>query len=171
MSTSKKEIYSELAAFIEANQQQLYRMAYSYVACKETALDMVQDSVYKALKGYRSIGDLEEIRPWVYRILINICIDELRKRRRSVATAPEDMPVQSQPGPEQRVEMMDMQEVLDDLDPETRTIIMLRYFEDMKIKEIAALLQINVNSVKSRLYRGIEQMKTKMDVEDRADGQ
>lgn len=54
---------------------------------------------------------------------------------------------------------LDLMEVLKQLDPKDRTIIVLRYFEDMKIEDVAKATGDNVNTVKTRLYRALKRLK------------
>ncbi len=60
-------------------------------------------------------------------------------------------------------EDIDLKRALDELPYKYKTIIILRYFEDMKIEEIAAILDINVNTVKTRLYKALEKLRIKLD--------
>lgn len=165
MSTLKNEMYFETVKFIEEKQNHLYRLAYSYVHCQETALDMVQEAVYKALKSCSEIGTAEEIKPWVYRILVNTCLDELRKNKRVVVTAQEDIPEEADESLEQKAEHITLYEALEQLEPLTKTVIVMRYFEDMKLAEIAEVLQESLSAVKSRLYRGLKILKLELEQE------
>ena len=161
---AEKKIYIEIAEFIKDNQEKLYRFAYSYVKNQEVALDMVQDAVYKALKSYESIDSPEEIKSWVYKILVNTCLDELRKQKKCVVTAPEEMPEEHIDPLGDKAEHMSLHDALDKLDPEVRAIVVMRYFEDMKLSDIAEALEENVNSVKTKLYRGLKILKVEMKV-------
>lgn len=163
MSTLKKEIYAALIEFIEENQKSIYRLAYSYVKSQDTALDMVQDSIYKAIKAYEQIGDLDSVKPWFYRVLVNTCLDELRRSNRMIVTAPEELPEESEDNLANKAEYMVLHKALDNLDTKTKTVIVLRYFEDMKLSDIANVLEENINSVKSRLYRGLDSLKIEME--------
>ncbi|MBW4875114.1 MAG: sigma-70 family RNA polymerase sigma factor, partial [Paeniclostridium sp.] len=59
-----------------------------------------------------------------------------------------------------------LEQALDRLPEEYKSIIMLRYFEDMKIEEIANVLQQNINTVKTKLYKGLRRLKIKINTED-----
>ncbi|EPZ58642.1 RNA polymerase sigma factor sigV [[Clostridium] sordellii ATCC 9714] len=61
---------------------------------------------------------------------------------------------------------IDLEQALDRLPEEYKSIIMLRYFEDMKIEEIANVLQQNINTVKTKLYKGLRRLKIKINTED-----
>lgn len=162
MSTLKIEIYAALIEFIERNENSIYRLAYSYVKSQDTALDMVQESIYKAIKAYEKIESSSSVKPWFYKILVNTCKDELRRGKRLIATAPEELPEEVDDSLSKKVDYMVLHKALEGLDTETKTVIVLRYFEDMKLTEIARVLEENVNSVKSRLYRGLRSLKIQM---------
>ena len=59
---------------------------------------------------------------------------------------------------------LDLRTALDSLSPEDKAIVELRYFEDLKIEDIARVLNENVNTIKSRLYRSMQKLKLKMEV-------
>ncbi|QAT42504.1 RNA polymerase sigma factor [Aminipila luticellarii] len=171
MSTLKNEVYEALIEFIEKNQNNIYRLAYSYVKSQDTALDMVQESIYKAIKAYEKIEDPSSVKPWFYKILVNTCLDELRRSNRMIATAPEELPEEAEDSLSSRADYMVLYKALESLDTETKTVIVLRYFEDMKLIEIAKILEENINSVKSRLYRGLRLLKFQMREGDFSDAE
>lgn len=162
MSTLENKIYVSLIDFIQDNQQSIYRLAYSYVKNQEIALDMVQETVYKAIKSWEKIEDIKGIKPWFCKILVNNCMDELRKRKREITLSPEEIPEQSEDSLANKANSIVLHNALDELDNETKTVIVLRYFEDMKLTEIAKVLEENISSVKSRLYRGLRSLKIQM---------
>lgn len=169
MSTEKQEIsqegYEELTAFIQSNQESFYRLAYSYGKNKDTALDMVQIAIYNALRSLNTLKDPSYMKTWFYRILVNASIDELRKNKRMIPTDPADLPeVQSKEsiGADAR---LDLYAALDQLDDHTKTIITLRYFEDMKLSQVSAILDENINTVKTKLYKGLEKLKIQLEGE------
>lgn len=163
MSTLKHENYAALIKFVEDNQQSIYRLAYSYVKSKDTALDMVQESIYKAIKASAAIEETEKIKAWFYKILVNTCKDELRRCSRVIAVSPEEMPEEADDQLSKHADYIVLHKALNTLDEETKTIIALRYFEDMKLSDISSVLGENINSVKSRLYRGLRILKIEME--------
>ena len=65
---------------------------------------------------------------------------------------------------EDHYENIDLKRALDQMNPQDKAVIELRYFEDMKIEDIAKVLNENVNTIKSRLYRSMQKLKLKMEV-------
>lgn len=68
-----------LIPFIRENQQQFYRLAFSYVRDSETAMDLVQDAIVKAIQNMHTLRQPDRLKTWFYRILVNECLMYLRK--------------------------------------------------------------------------------------------
>lgn len=71
-------------SFIKENKKRFYLLAYSYVKNEQDALDIIQDSIHKALKSLYKVKDLQSIKSWFYKIVIRTAIDFLRKNKKSV---------------------------------------------------------------------------------------
>lgn len=146
-----------LAAYIEENQDRLYRLAYSYVQNPDLAMDIVQDAVAEALAHVHTLRRPEYLRTWVYRILVNESLRCLRDGRRVWLSAElPDMPGKD----DDRGETLDVYRAVEALPPKLRTVVVLRFFEDMKLEEIARVTGTNLSTVKSRLYRSLKMLKT-----------
>ncbi|MEL7656486.1 MAG: sigma-70 family RNA polymerase sigma factor [Bacillota bacterium] len=167
MPATKNNNYHSLVKYIEENQNRFYLLAFSYVKDQDIALDMVQESVYKALKAADHLKDSTYLKTWFYRILINVCLDEIRKSKYAIATDPitfSEQDLCNNPNQEDlsRAELMDLYETLNSLEPKAKTIITLRYFEDMKLADIAEVLEENISTVKSILYRTLDLLKVQL---------
>ncbi len=147
-----------LIPFIRENQQQFYRLAFSYVRDSETAMDLVQDAIVKAIQNMHTLRQPDRLKTWFYRILVNECLMYLRKNRKL-------LPIQSLEqelaAPEQGNQ--DLHEAISQLPPHLRTIILLRFFEDMKLEEIARITRTNLSTVKSRLYKALKLLRLEME--------
>ena len=80
----KKDLYDKIVTHIVENQEKFYRLAFSYVKNKDDALDVVQNSVCKALDHYESLRNEEAVKTWFYRILVNESVHFLNRRKREV---------------------------------------------------------------------------------------
>ena len=161
MPSVNKELYENLIQYILANQERFYRLAYSYTRNPEDALDAVQSAVCKALEAYGSLRNPDAIKTWFYRILTNKCLRLLKERKKDARAArleDEDAVYYEKAYDRENVEAE-----LDRLEPEVQTVIRLRFFEEMSLKEIAEITGSNVNTVKTRLYRGLKQLKETME--------
>ncbi|MDR0434528.1 MAG: RNA polymerase sigma factor [Gracilibacteraceae bacterium] len=145
---------------VEEKKQSVYRMAYSYARNEEDALDIVQDAVYKA---YVSIGKLknpEFFGTWFYRIALNCARDFVKKNRKVIAVADEVLVnIPDHDMYEAREESADLTRALETLGEKYKTVVLLRFFEELSLDEIAAVLKIPVSTVKTRLYRALEKLK------------
>ncbi len=142
------------------NYIMFYRIAYSYVHNESDAQDIVQESAYKAIYHARNLKKEEFVKTWICRIVINESISFLRKQKKEQVKFTTD-PLTCYSEQEENI---DLRKALEQLKPEERTIIILRYFEEMKLEEIAQICKESVNTVKSRLYRTLK--KLKLDLEE-----
>ena len=145
------------------NYDKYYRLAYSYMKSEQDALDVVQESAYKAIRDCGQVKEQRYIGTWLYRIVVNTALDALRRRGREVAL--EEWQENSwQPS----YAGLELWEILDRLDEKERTVVVLRYFHDLKLEDIGEILGENVNTVKARLYRTLK--KVRMELEPEAVG-
>lgn len=154
-----KKIFSN---YVIENKEKYYRLAYSYVKNKEDALDIVQESIYKAISSLSTIENPEYIKTWFYRIVINTSLDFLRKQKKIIITDDETLEFYS-PGADDNYGDIDLQKALEELPPNYRSIIILRFFEDLKIEEIADILELNINTVKTRLYSALKKLRISLE--------
>lgn len=150
-----------LIEFMRRNKENVYRIAYSYVKNKEDALDIFQDSVQKALISFDKLQDVKTIKSWFYRIVVNTSLDFLRKHKRVSIVDSDTMEFISQ-GREDIYENFDLERAIERLPQEYQIIIVLRYFEDLKIDEVAAVLEENTNTIKARLYKALKLLRIEM---------
>lgn len=156
-----KKLENKLVKFITENKESFYRLAYSYVRNEEDALDIVQESIHKALLSVDRLSDPKAMKSWFYRIVANTSLDFLRKRKKVDIVDPEMIELKS-PGENDVYENIDLQQSVNELPIKYREVIVLRYFEDMTIEEAANILNQNVNTVKTRLYQALRLLKVKM---------
>ncbi|MDD2493729.1 MAG: sigma-70 family RNA polymerase sigma factor [Tissierellia bacterium] len=154
MSISKKQI----AEYVIEEKENHYRLAYSYVRNVDDALDIVQESIYKAFSSIDSLKEPKYMKTWYYRIIVNNAIDFLRKRKRLILVDDEVL-ASYNPAMDDSYQNFDLQKALNDLPEKYRSIIILRYFEDLKIEEVAEILGRNVNTVKTQLYTALEKLR------------
>lgn len=149
-----------LTSFLVENQARFYRLAYSVLKNRDEALDAVQTAVCRSLERQDSLRDPRAVKTWFTRILMNTCNDALRQRSR-VIPFPEDGPELSCEDPEPSDETLDRQ--VDALPAEVGTVIKLRFYEELTLKEIGEVTGQNINTVKSRLYAGLKKLRVAME--------
>ncbi len=158
MSLNKKQV----AAYVIENKEKHYRLAYSYVKDVDDALDIVQESIYKALSSLNTLREPQYIKTWFYRIVVNTSLDFLRRRSR-LSIVDEGTLSRYDVGTVDQYRDFDLKDALNQLPENYRTIIILRYFEDLKITEVAEVLDKNVNTVKTQLYRALDLLRINLE--------
>lgn len=141
------------------NYQKYYRIAYLYVKSEPDALDVVQESAYKAIRGCRRIKQEDFLDTWITRIVINTATDLLRRRSSTILVNPQDSPEIWDNPQEDIYQDLDLSRALEYLDDNERITVILRFFEDRKLEEIAQIMEVGVNTVKSRLYRALKKLR------------
>lgn len=127
----------------------LHQTARAMVRKDEDIADALQETI---LKAYRSLHALREpafFKTWIFRILINECNNILKKRTRSLAMA--ELP-ESAAGSDE-FGNVDLRLAVDRLEDQLRIVIVLFYFQDMPLRQVADTLSISEGAVKTRLYR------------------
>lgn len=148
--------------FIIDNREGYYRLAYTYVKNQQDALDIVQDSICKALTSGHKLKNTNGIKSWFYSIVVHTALDFLRKKSKIVLT--DDNILENIGGSEtDNYKDMDLLDALDKLSDENKTIVMLKYFEDMKFSEIAQILNLPESTVKTKLYASLKKLRIELE--------
>lgn len=148
----KKE--QKIEQLLLENYNSYYRLAYSYVHNESDACDIVQNGAYRAILHSDTLRQEKYAATWLYRIMLNEIFRFVKKEQPMSLDA-----VEAEQGKEDTYENIDLQRALDMLPKEDKAVIELKYFEDMKLTEIAEVLNENVNTIKSRLYRGLKKLR------------
>ena len=154
-----QEVTDILVEYIKENQNKLYRIAFSYTKEEESALDIVQESIEKALKNIHQLKTAEYVKTWFYRILINESLQYVKKNKKLIMYSIDDLEKDIYWEEDIQKDDIDIYKCVQKLNDKLKTVIILRFFEDMKIEEIAKVTNTNVNTVKSRLYKALEELK------------
>ena len=160
---AKKE--QKIEQVLLENYNSYYRLAYSYVHNEADAGDIVQNGAYKAILHSDSLKQEEYAATWVYRIMLNEIFRFLKKDKPISLDE-----VQVEYGKEDSYENVDLRNALNAMSMEDKAVIELKYFEDLKLTEIAEVLGENVNTVKSRLYRGLKKLRLELAEDGRMKG-
>ena len=149
-----------LTSFLIENQARSYRLAYSVLHNRDESLDAVQTAVCRALEHQDSLRDPGAVKTWFTRILMNACNDLLRQRIR-VVPFPEngEEPFGEDPEPSDET----LARRVDALPREVGTVIKLRFYEELTLKEIGEVTGQNISTVKSRLYAGLRKLRVAME--------
>ncbi|MGE7766022.1 RNA polymerase sigma factor [Peribacillus sp. NPDC096540] len=150
-----------IASRITERQENLYRLAFYYVKNKEDALDIVQESIRKALASSSKIKDAASIDSWLYKIIVRTALDVLRNKKK-LTIADDETIEYLRSGEEDHYQDLDLQKALEGLPIKYKTVVILRFFEDLKLEEIADVLEENVSTIKTRLYKALQLLRINM---------
>lgn len=143
------------AQLIRINRQSMYKIAWAYLRNEEDVADVMQETI---LTCYEKLGTLQKssyFKTWLTRILINQCKDMLKKRRNVNLDETEAEIAYEETG----FEDCEWKEVLLKLEEKYRVIVLLYYGQGMTIREISGLLELNQNTVTTRLARAREKLR------------
>lgn len=138
--------------------------AVTYNMTSETALeDLVQETFLKVWQGLPMFQFKSSMKTWVYRVAINTSVDYLRQKQKLAELKPaltaSGEAVSELLWGEARQNQEVIQWALQQIEPESRSILTLHYFEELKLEEIAEILQIPKGTVKSRLSTARQKLK------------
>ncbi len=158
MARSETERREAFAALYSQLAPRLYRTALGILGNPHDAADALQEAGLKAYRYFDSLQDEQAGTSWMTRILINACYDVGRKRSRAIPTGLEIEPaVSSEPGGMADREML---QALQFLPEEQRTTVVLRFFQDLSIPQIAQVMGVPEGTVKSRLHATLAKLRT-----------
>ncbi|SKA87767.1 RNA polymerase sigma-70 factor, ECF subfamily [Caloramator quimbayensis] len=152
MSISEKEFIEKITDY----KQYLYKMAFLYVKDENSALEIIDETVFKAYLSYKKLRKSEHFKTWITKILINCAIDYLRDKKKICGSIDEaDIKIEEK-------EYVDLYNGINLLTGIQKTIIILKYFYDFTIKEIAEILSISDSSVKNNLHKALEFLRIQL---------
>jgi RNA polymerase sigma-70 factor (ECF subfamily) len=158
-----KQAFSHL---VQAYQRPVFNLTYRMLGNAEEAEDAAQETFLRAFSRLNQYDPQMKFSTWVFSIANHHCIDRLRKRRATHISI-DDNPVlenlqEDTPLPEHQAlhkeQSIELQGLINLLEPEYRTPLVLRYWEEMSYEEIAESMGVTVAAVKSRLFRARQQL-------------
>ncbi|MDE7359594.1 MAG: sigma-70 family RNA polymerase sigma factor [Lachnospiraceae bacterium] len=157
----KKAIKGNVSAYgelIAEYQVYLYKTAFLYVKNEADSLDAVQECVTKGMLGIEKLKEPRYFKTWITKILIN-CIRQDKKRAQTISldeyleTGIENYMIE---------EKVDLYDAIDSLKDQYKTVVILFYFQELKIREIAQIMDVPEGSVKAMLYRAKKQLRSRL---------
>ncbi|AIQ10755.1 sigma-70 family RNA polymerase sigma factor [Paenibacillus durus] len=150
---------------VRLHRELLYGIACSYLRNRSDTLEAVQEAICRAWIKRATLKDPKAFKSWIIRILIYVCIDEQRRRKRTVPLEDKDLAGQVTDIGHGRLEMLS---VLERIKPKYRHVLLLKYYNDLTIPDIAAILQKPEGTVKTWQHKGLKQLRAIMEEEERA---
>jgi RNA polymerase sigma-70 factor, ECF subfamily len=140
-------------------EQDIYRMAFLYVKNESDALDVVQETAYRSFKTIKKLKESTYFKTWLIRIAINCSLDLLKKQRNISPMSPEyedEIIGEVNEDIELKVTVEDLMEYLNE---EEKSVVILRFYEDLTINDISLVLDIPLGTAKTILYRSLARLR------------
>ncbi|MCG3156013.1 MAG: ECF RNA polymerase sigma factor SigW [bacterium] len=168
---------SAFRELVEAHKRRVMALAFDLTGNLQDAEDVAQEAFIKAYRGIRDFRGEAQLSSWLYRIVVNICINRRRKKAvaemelRDTFEGDHKHPAQPAEAPEANPEVMaaagmmreHLRAALQRLSPQQRTIFILRHDQDLPLQQISAILQISEGAVKSQLFRALRKLQQQLE--------
>jgi RNA polymerase sigma factor (sigma-70 family) len=156
--------------------KRIYNFGYKFFLDHDLAMEVTQKTFISMCRNLAGLQDSARFKSWLYKIAVNYCREEARKNKSSRALSfdvvwssdAEDSPKWESSGqrhdnPQRQLEQIELsdilQEALRELNDEQREVVIMKEYEGLKFREIAEVLNISENTVKSRMYYGLDGLK------------
>lgn len=159
---------------MEQHEGRMYAVALRMCGNREDAQDCLQESMLRVYRALNSFKGQSSFATWVYRITMNTCLDELRRRKTRQASSLDAMldmgwsPTDETDTPEHHSLRQEQRRAIEraiaDLPEDMRAAIVLRDIQGCSYEEIADVLSANVGTIKSRISRGRERLRNALSV-------
>ena len=157
-------------------EKPIFNFVYRTIGNEETAKDICQTTFIRTYRELKRLRDPDKFSPWIYRIALNLCRDELKRRKKrnllyfddffgdqNASNPAMQIPDQDAKTPEELVDHQELGEILKRaimaLPEEQSVVIVMKQYQGLKFTEIAEILKQPINTVKSRLYYGLRALR------------
>jgi len=141
-------------------ESDIYRIAFLYLNHQEDALDVVQETAYRSYRALPGLKEPKYFKTWLISIAIRCSIDLLRHRRKVVPLKREYEEILTDNGEVPDIPLsLSIQDMIDRLNEEVKSVIILRFYYDNTIKDTADLLEIPLGTTKTILYRALGKLR------------
>lgn len=165
------------AEIVELYKDKLYHLAYRMTGNRQEAEDIVQETFLRVYKNLERYDVNQKFSTWIYRIATNLCIDRLRKRKAVYSLDAESSDHEGLDGyammpsdnrtPESELLLSEtqwlIQEAIATLPVKYKSVMILRYMQDLSLQEISDVLDMPVTTIKTRVHRGREFLRKKLE--------
>jgi RNA polymerase sigma-70 factor (ECF subfamily) len=158
-------------------EKRIYSVAFRMLRNREEAAEATQEVFLLAYRNIRRFRKDAKFSTWIYRIVLNHCLTRLKQRPPGTHLSLESESIPEKSAPQLRIEETQMGELMRReqkirvlaalwrLTPDQQAVIELKFFQDLTFEEIAATLEVPLSTIKSRLYSGLEMLKSRLGAE------
>jgi RNA polymerase sigma-70 factor (ECF subfamily) len=163
-SASRDRVFdSEFAGRLESELSMAYRLAGYLMADASDAQDAVQEASVRAWRGWPALREKESFHAWFSQILVNVCRTRLRQRSRRRTTDIDEVDVEAGDPFKAALARDTVGRALTALSDELRMVVVLRYWGDLSLAEIAERLNIPIGTVKSRHHAALQSLRRRVE--------
>lgn len=158
--TARADRAAAFRTFVDRRLDEHYRLAAVILGDSVEAEDAVHDAAVLAWRRWSSLRDRNRFDAWFGRILVNVCRDRLRRRRRVQVV--DLSPVDDVSEPDRTggaIDRVALSRAMSELDAEHRIVLVLRYFLDLPVDAVADRLGVPAGTVKSRLHHALRRLR------------
>lgn len=162
--------FAELAVSVG---DRLHAVAYRMLRDASLAEDATQQTLLKAWQELPKLRDPDRFNAWCHRLLVNVCHAEWRKRKRALGDPLTPMPAAEPRAPDDITPVADrdlLERGFARLSMDHRIVVVLHYYGDLPIADIASMLSVREGTVKSRLYHAMRGLRAALEADARRPG-
>lgn len=140
-------------------EQDIYRMAFVYVKNQNDALEVVQETAYRSFKSIKNLKEPKFFKTWLIKIAIRCSLD-LLKNQNKVIQLKHKVEVETLEEVKEDIDLeLTVRDLIEKLNEEEKSVVMLRFYEGLTFKEISEALDIPLGTAKTVLYRALEKLR------------
>jgi RNA polymerase sigma-70 factor, ECF subfamily len=172
----KKGDQNAFAEIVDLYKDKIYQLCYRMLGNAHEAEDIAQEAFIRAFVNIHTYDMSKKFSTWLYRIATNLSIDRIRKKKPDYyldaeVSGTDGLTMYSQVSaegalPEDELETMELQETIQKeilkLPDKYRTVIVLKYIDELSLKEIGDILDVPIGTVKTRIHRGREALRKQL---------
>lgn len=155
-------------------ERKIHGAVYRVLGSEDEARDLTQETFLRAFRGLRAFKREARFSSWLYQIAINLCRDRIRRRRGRRLVSLDELDEAGSgplsPSPPSALDLVEARDTcravaaaIADLPVEQREVIVLKEYQGLTFPEIAEALDVPVSTIKTRLYRGLGQLRERLE--------
>ncbi|HET7615642.1 MAG TPA: sigma-70 family RNA polymerase sigma factor [Bacillales bacterium] len=148
-------------ALIQQHKAPLFKTAIYYLKNEPDALEAVQEVTFRAYQSIKKLNEPKYAKTWLIRIMIFYCLDEIKRRKRMLVKETEERTIEADPSLK-----MSLEQYTSRLADNLQVVIILKYFHDLTLTEIARVLKRPEGTVKTWLHKALGELRSMMDEEE-----
>lgn len=172
----RKGDHNAFGEIVEIYKDRIYQLCYRMLGNAHEAEDIAQEAFIRAYVNIERYNINRKFSTWLYRIATNLCIDRIRKKKPDYfldaeVAGTDGLNLYSQVkskemSPDEKVAKMELQEIIQmeilKLPEKYCSVILLKYIEELSLKEISEVLDLPIGTVKTRIHRGREALRKQL---------